>query len=49
MGMIHLFASAQRWSNAKTVLITMLFELLWGHHEDIHGLSDTIQAHVNIT
>ena len=47
--MVYLFALAQRWSNDETVPVAVLFELLWGHHEDIHGLSDTIQAHVNIT
>jgi hypothetical protein len=49
MGMIHLFAFAQCWSNDETVPIAVLFKLLWGHYEDIHSLSDTIQAHVNIT
>jgi hypothetical protein len=47
--MIHLFAFAQCWSNDETVPIAVLFKLLWGHYEDIHSLSDTIQAHVNIT
>ena len=44
--MIHLFALAQRWSDDETVPVVVLFELLWGHHEDIHGLSDPIQARV---
>jgi len=47
--MIHLFALAQRWSDDETVPVVVLLELLWGHHEDIHGLSGAIQAHVNIT
>ena len=49
MGMIHFFALAQRWSNDETVPIAVLCELLWSHHEDIHGLSYTKKAHVNIT
>ena len=45
--MIHLFALSQRWSDDETVPVAVLFELLWGHHENIHGLSDAIEAHVN--
>jgi hypothetical protein len=46
--MIHLFALAQRWSNDETMPIAVSFELLRGHHEDIYGLSNAVQTHVNI-
>src|SRR5436190_907005 len=46
---VSVTCTAQRWSDDETVPVVVLLELLWGHHEDIHGLSGAIQAHVNIT